>query len=392
MAIIYRIDIEDTTGTTVASIKNPISFTCNIVIGGKGDHQLVLSGFDPVINLIQDDYIVRFWRKDTSAILPNGQPSDFVNIFNGIHKTFNKSFTQSGNKTFTSYGSNGIELLDKAFVLYSPNSSQASKSLPASTAMIEFVRENIGNLATVGNGRKTDGQNPIIIIGSSGQGATWSDNVANKNLLTVVQNIRDFTRQQGNQIDFEVIYDGNFTWIFRCGESIYTDRSNVGLNPATGRNANGNVPIVFSPLYNNVLNFFESKSRYNEANTVLVVGSGVGSLQETTVRRNNLSVNLSPIAQRETIVNSNNSSLTQLDFVGDSALYELTAKTKINFEPKLEDVKLWNDFFPGDIVTAKAENNTEYQLQLTKVSINVSQSGSGSTIENLNLDFEDYEL
>ena len=383
--LVYRIDIEDTTGSTVTSIKNPISFSCGLKLCAKGDHQLVLSGFDPVVSLIGDDYILRFYRKDTEA--GNG----WINIFNGIHKTFAKSLTQSGNKTFTSYGTDSHELLDKSYILYAPNSSQASKSLPASTAMVQFVRENIGALALTSNGRRTNGTNPISIAGSSGLGSTWSDEVSNKNLLLVLQNIRDFTRQDGNQIDFEITYDENYTWLFRCGDNLYDDKTTVGLDPTTGKNAAGNVPIVFSPLYNNVKTFYESKSRYNEANSVTAIGAGVGSLQQTSTRKNALSVATSPIAQRETVVNSNNSTSTQLQFRADSALYELSAKTKISFEPLLNDIKVWRDLFLGDKVTVMNEDRVEFNQQLTEISIDVSQSEGGSTIERLNLNFEPYE-
>lgn len=392
MTLVYHVDIEDTTGNTVAIIKNPISFSCTTRIGQKGDYQLVLSGFDSVVNLIQEDYIIRFWRKDTTALLSNGMPTDFVNVFTGIHKTPSKSLTQSGQKTFTSYGPDSNELLDKSYILYAPNSSQASKSAAASTAMIEFVRENIGDLALISNGRRTDGTNPIVILGTNGLGSVWSDNVANKNLLTVLQNIRDYTRQTGTQIDFEMQYLGNYSWGFRCGTNVYVNRTNVGLDPTTGLNSDGNRPIVFSPLLNNVKNFFESKSRYNEVNSVTVIGSGVGALQQTVTRKNLTSVLTSPIAQRETVTNSNDSSLAQLNYVGDSALYELTAQTKISFEPLLNQIRVYRDFNVGDFVTAINENNEVFQQQLVELTINVSQSESGSTIEQLNFNFENAVL
>jgi len=381
VALIYRVDLENTTGSTLAVIKNPTSFECNISIGGKGNYQLVLSGFDDVVNSFTPDIIIRFWRNDTDA--GNG----WINVFNGIHKTVSKSLTQSGNKTFTSYGPDSNELLDKAYILYAPNSAQSNKTNFATTAMIEFVRENIGSQALVSNGRRLNGTNPITIGGSSGLGPSWGDESAGKHLLTVLQNIRDFSKQLGTQIDFEVQYLGNYQWLFVCG-NLYVDRTNVGLNPNTGRNGSGNVPVVFSPLYNNVETFYESLSRYNEVNAVVSLGSGVGALQQFAAIRNLTSVSQSAIAQRETIVNSNDSSLAQLTNVAQSALYEHVATPKVSFSPLLNAVKLWKDFLPGDFITAMNEDREEFHQQLVGTSLRVSQSAGGSTVEQLNLDFE----
>ena len=384
MAFIYHVDIEDTAGNTLAVIKNPISFSCTIRIAQKGDYQLIVSGFDPVVYLFDYDYIVRFWRKDTNA-----DPNIFVNIFNGIHKTYNKSLTQSGNKTFNSYGPDSMELLDKSFILYPPSSNQANKTAVASTAIVEFVKENIGSSATIANGRRVNGTNPITVVGLSGLGPLWSDEVSNKNLLTTIQNIRDFCRQNNIQLDFEVEYLGNYQWQFLVKTDLYTDRTNVGLNPTTGRNASGNIPIVFSPLYNNVKNFFESESRYNEVNSVTAIGAGVGSLQQTATVRNITSVNKSPIGQRETVVASNDSSSAQLTNVAESALYEYLTRSKVSFEPLFNNIKLWRDIFPGDFVTAVSESNEVFHQQLVEVDINASQSQGGNTIERLRLGFEE---
>lgn len=385
MSIIYRVDIEDTTGSIVAILKNFISLSYNIRIGGKGDFQQVISGFDPVNNLIDEDYIFRVWRADTDVFNPLTNKVVWVNTFSGIYKTFTKSFTQSGNKTITYYGPDSHELLEKGYILYAPFSSQASKNVAASTAMIEFVRENIGDLATIANNRHVNHVNPIVIVGNSGLGPMWEDDASGANLLTTLQDIREYTRQQNDQIDFLMEYDGDYRWLFSAGY-LFNDRTNVGLNTSTGRNSVGNVPVVFSPLYNNVKNFFVSRSRYNEVNTMVGVGNGVGTLQEFSVQQNLPSVLTSPIAQREGIINVNNS--PNLDTETRARLKESIAETKVSFEPLLASLRVWRDFEPGDYVTAVDENNVNYHMQLVGLSVDVSQSEGGSTIERLNFDFQ----
>ena len=57
MAVTYRVDVEDTTGATVAVFQDFTSLNFTAAISAKGSYQLQLSGFDDRIDLIGDDYL-----------------------------------------------------------------------------------------------------------------------------------------------------------------------------------------------------------------------------------------------------------------------------------------------------------------------------------------------
>ena len=376
MATSYRIDVEDTTGTAVDVIETFVSLELNLRWNDKGDFNLVISGFEnEAIDNLGDDYVIRVWRNDTIA------GDGWQNIFNGINKTFNDSLFRNGNKNYTIYGPDGFEILDKAYVLYPSNSSEANKSAIASTAMLELVDENVGANALATNGRDVDGTNPITNDIDPSSGAVWTENVSRQHLLTVLRQIWEFSK-----VNFTVEYQGNYAWLFRCGQ-LYKDRSIVGLDTSTGKNAAGNVPIVFSPDFNNVLSFTTSRSRYNEYNTIVSLGKGVGSKKAADVAQDATAVAVSPIAQRETVVSAQNNDSSQLSDTGTAKLQQFASEIKVSFEPKMNDIILFRDFFLGDIVSVIGRNKQVLNKQLVGISLNVNPDGE--VIETINLDWED---
>lgn len=379
---LYRLDIEDTHGLYAGTTRNFINLSFNIRIGAKGDYQLIVSGLDTdLIRSFDDDFIVRVWRKDTG---------DWINVFNGIHKTLSLSYEQNGKRLFNSYGPDSHELLEKTQVLYPNSLPQADKVGIGSNVILEYARENIGAQALQTNGRYRDNVLPVVIVGYGGIGATWAGNWANKNLLELCQDVRDFSIQSGVQLDYEMKYFGGYVWHFRVG-NLYTDRTTRGLTNTTHLNGAGNVPVVFSPKHNNVKSFTYSKSRYNESNAVVGLGSGVGTLRETAVLIDG--ANRTPISARESVVNFQDLTGQALIDGVRTTLRESVAKPNIGFEPILSDIQLWRDLFPGDFITVIDFGGNEYHMQLTGVSMDVSQGEGGSnTIERPNLTFTDINL
>ncbi len=387
MPVRYRVDIEDHSGVAVASFKDFISLDAEIKIADKGDYQLALSGFDERVDLIQDDYLMRVWMTDPAYGIP------WTNVFTGIHKTLVDSFFNNGRRTWVSYGPSCEEILDKEVIAYPSGVSQSKvdplAGTPLSTVMYQFVRENVGDLATVANGRFYDAVNPVVLGVDLGQGPSWTGSRAQKPLLGVLQELRQYSIEQGNPVDFEMRYAGSYQFEFRAGK-IFADRTTDGLTPTSGGlNGAGNAPVIFGPQYGNVASATRSKSRYAEINLAVALGQGVGTKRRYAVVKNPGSIAVSPIAQRATMVNATNQLLdAELVAVGVARLDENKAEEKYRFEARRGSQILWRDYFPGDFVTVEDFRTGErFNRQLVSVGLRVD--GDGQQVEHVQMRFED---
>ena len=387
MTIRYRVDIENTLGEKIITYTGTgdgfISLSYSPRISDKGNYQLTLSGFDPRVRLIKEDYLIRVYMDD------NAEGIVWLNVFNGIHKTFTDQQAENGNETFTSFGPSLEEILDKSYILYTAGSAQAEKSAVSSTAMYEFVKENVGSLATLANGRQIAGTNPITNGVDSGEGPLWDDTAPWKNLLVTLKKIREYSISQDDQIDFSVSYLGAYTFQFNAGK-LGTDRTTAGLSATSnGLNGAGYPPVIFGPLQGNVESYIRSKSRFNEANTVLALGQGTGALRDTASAQDALAATVSPIAQREMVTNAVNSTDTaKLQTVADAKLEERKADEKFTFTPRRGAQILWRDYFIGDFITGEDKDGNRTDKQVIGADINVSAT-SGALIERTVIKFAD---
>ncbi len=383
MAVTYRVDFEDTTGSIVAVFQDFRSLNLTSVISAKGSYQLTLSGFDSRIADIGDDYVMRVWMTDPSFGI------DWLNIFNGLHKTFSDSLLTNGNRTFTSYGPALEELLDKTYILYPSGSSEAGKSGVASTVMLEYVSQNAGSGGTVN--RDVTEQDVLSAATDPLIGGTWSGSRARKHLLTTIREISDFTRENNtaivDKVDFRVNYLDDYSFEIEVGQ-IGRDLTTDGVG-SDGSNSASNVPVIFAAELGNIQSETLSKSRYNESNVVAALGQGYGSDRRVEVASNATSVAASPVAQRETVVNSTESSTTaDLLAAADARLKETISKQRFTVEPFKGGTVLFRDYFLGDFVSAQDfRTKTRVNKQLRSITINVS---FGTTrVETIRTDFED---
>lgn len=385
MAVTYRVDVENNSGSTVAVFQDFNSLNFTQAISAKGDYQLTLSGFDSRISDIQDDSVVRVWFTDPTFGI------DWVNIFNGLHKTFNDALLSNGRRTFTSYGPALEELLDKTYILYPSGSTFAVKSSAASTVMLAYVAENAG--ASGDATRDVTAQNVLSDAGDPVLGGTWSGSKPRKHLLSVIQEINDFTRENNtalaDKVDFRVNYLENYLFQFECG-ALGIDRTTDGLTSGTGgQNGAGNAPVVFAAQQGNILSENRSRSRYNESNIVVALGQGYGSERRVQVATNAASVAASGVAQRESVVNAvQNDSLADLLATAQAKLETTIAKENFSFEPRKGAEVLYRDYFLGDYVTAedfRTATRTNKQIRAITTTVNAG----GTTVESISMQFED---
>lgn len=381
----FRIDVEDTTGTPVASLKNFQYFSCDLRVARRGSFRLQLHYNDPNASLIEPDYIIRYWYKNPQYNI------DWTNVFNGIIKTPSTDWYSNGNKLSIFYGSDSNEMFDKASVLYPTSSSKANKTMIASDAMKEYLEENITSLATTTNDRYVDHVNPVTIVyPSTGVGDVWSGNMANDSLTKALQDVRNFTHDQENRVDFQGYYLGNYEWEIQVGK-IYEDKTTNGLDNTTGKNGAGNVPVILSPLYKNVKSYTESIPRVQESNVVVGLGQRQGEDRDTYVAIDETSRNFSPISQRESVAQSQNQDNIQ-DFV-DAELQNRVGKITLLVDPKFTpSFSLFKDLNIGDFFTVVSLDNLSVNKQMVELSIVVQQTFGGRTIDTYQLALEDREF
>lgn len=402
MSVRYRIDIENPGGNNFLSLTNFLTLDFDWLLNDKGSYILTLSGFEPDVELIEEDAIIRVWMADPVFGI------DWLNVFNGVHKTFVDSFLSNGNQTWTSYGPSLEEIVDKEEISYAAGSSQANKSAVATTVMYEFVRENVGDLATVANGRRYDATNPIFNGPDLAQGPNWSGGRSQRRLLNVLQEIHEYSVDEGDQVDFRVDYLENYQFRFMAGK-LGIDRTATGLT--SGLNAAGNVPVILGPRYGNVRSATRSKPRYNEVNTIIALGRGRGTNRRFQLAKANLAAAVSPIAQRSASVNvAGYGNLTDDDILAEAQarLDAALARESLSVEPRkandaawinklpvgllsLEDLRaetLWKDYFPGDFVTTEDfRTGVRFNQQLQRVSVQVRPSNT--RVETIRMGFVD---
>jgi hypothetical protein len=210
MTVEYRIDVEDIAGVPILSFSDFLALDFDLVMSGKGNYHLTLSGFDEErLAQIDDDYLVRIWRKDEAAGL------GWANVANGIHKTVLDTVYTNGRFMWESFGPMPEELLDKEEIAYpAGNILSEYKAAAATTTMYAYVQNNVGADALMSNGRYYDAVNPIVMGTDPALGAGWSGDRSGKNLLDVLQEIRDFAVDGGTDIDFRILYLGGYQFQF----------------------------------------------------------------------------------------------------------------------------------------------------------------------------------
>lgn len=214
--------------------------------------------------------------------------------------------------------------------------------------------------------------------------------MANDKLTKALQSIRDFTHEKNNRVDYQGYYLGNYQWEIQVGK-LYNDLTSTGLDVTTGLNSAGNVPVILSPLYNNVKSYTESIPRVQESNVVVGLGQRQGEDREVYIAANISSRDFSAISQRESIAQSQNQDNLQ-DFV-NAELERRVGKPILLVDPKFtQGFSLFKDLNVGDFFTVVSLDRLSVNKQVVEMGIVVQQTLGGRTIDTYQLTLEDREF
>ncbi len=316
---------------------------------------------------------------------------DWYVEFPGFHRTEEETITKDKRQIFRSIGVGYNSLLQRTDIGYKEGTIRADKFDVAETVMKEYVEENCGPSATIVNGREIDGVFPYFSVQrDAALGPLWSGSRAFENLLDVMQAISIYA-----EIDFDVLRVGNPWFIFVTYNLLKgADRTIVGLDSATGKNAAGNYPVTLSVDLGNVQQAIYENNRLEEANVCIVLGDGEGSTREVLVKSDPASVNDSPWNRIEVARPSQPAFIPGLseeaaaelktfsmEQTGTEVLNELKAKEDFTFTPLQQPSTLYGlHYFMGDRITIKFRDFVTHK-RIVGVQIRVQKDRENITLD-----------
>lgn len=335
-------------------------------INGVGSHVITFPN-----NTAQDvgqyfgtDFIVQVWRDD---IHEGMQP--YID-YEGFHRTPQYDTSEVGRRLFTSYGRSLEDLLNRRSIGYKATEARATKTaLAGETAIKQFINENAGPDATVGQGRITDGVTQGLVIQPTQEfGTAWTGSVQYQNLLDVIKSIAATT--------------GVYFKITRAG-LIFT----FEVTPTSGANRTQGTtqPVVFAEEFGNMLSPTYVLSKTEEVNRIITLGQGEDAARTVVVRDDTAAQQESPWALVEKTHDARNSStVAALNAEGDQELLSLQAKENFTFTVLQADASRYGlHYFHGDIVTARM-NNIQRDKSIISTSVRMAEGK-----EELRFNFSD---
>jgi hypothetical protein len=382
LAVRYRVDLKDTTGTKIAVFDNFIRLIYTRQINKAGFYSFWLNGEDSRVDLFNTDYLVEVWRSDKAKGV------DWYLDFEGFHRTPVYQRRKDGTPLFTSYGRGYTDLIARRHIFYNPDTVYTSKSGVGETVIKEFVDENAGPSATSPPRLQISGvTSGLTIEADAAGGSNWEGQRTDKNLLTVIQQVSDETG-----IYFAVVGTGSGTFEFQTyvGQP-GDDRSIVGLVTATGLNGAGNAPVIFSVLKGNMSIPIFSISRSDEINTLLMLGAGRGAARLKQLVQNGDQSD-SPWNQKEgTRQSTRDTTAAALTDKGNSNLLRLGKQENFTFDIIQSDSTVYGrDYFFGDKVTGRFDmGSVSVERNVLIQEIEVSVSAENQIIESLRVELSD---
>jgi len=382
MSLAYEIRVKDTTGSNVMILDDKGGFqrlAYSHLINGKGIYVLEMNAGDTRVDLFDLDFQVEIWRSNrTVGLAPYLE-------FEGLHRTPTETTTQDRANRWRTHGFSYVELLQRRSTLYFAGEPEVKKSGPGETVMKEFVDENIGPLALISNGRFRDGNmTGFSLQADAAGGSSWSGSRTYKNLLSVLQDVAPVAG-----LDFDVEGNGAALFQFKTYSLRGTDRSTVGLVPATGLNGAGNVPVIFSVENQTMTEAAYSKVRNSEVNVAVALGRGEGANRDFEIREDIPLQGDSPWNDREQTVNASNEpsgDTAALQARADKVLDDHLPREKITFRVVQQPHQHYGlHYFWGDLVQAQFAG-VDVALKIKSVDI-VVEAGE-KTSEALHFTFE----
>ena len=363
----YQLRLKDDTGNLVAIIDDWRSLSFSKIVNEVGSLTLTMNGKDAKVALFGLDGQLEVWRRDI------GTGVDWYIEWEGFLRTFSHSYDDDGNYEFSAAAVTYNHLLKRRIVGYQAGSTQSVSSGAADDAMNQIVRENLGSLATVINGRVLEGAIPGFSVQADSTSAPAFDGQNSfKNVFELLLEISKAT-----SVDFDVVGVGDGLYEFK---TFYPTRGNnlttVGLDVTTGLNSSGNYPVVFNPLLGNMGTPTYEENRSDEVTFAIIGGQGTETDRNILVT-SSPAANDSVLNQIEVYSDSKSSEGNDdLDSDADTILADKQQKQTFEFTPLMTPTSAYaNQYYWGDFVTAQFGNLDGVNKRVLQVDITVGDDG-----------------
>jgi hypothetical protein len=377
MAFRHQIRVRNSSGSLVAVLDDTggflaASFTRRL--NSPAESVVEIDANDERRNLFVLDAFVELWRSNLDWGL------DWYREAVTFHRMPSIDEQTDGKPLFRSHGVGMMDLLARREIAYKADDSpRVKKSAVAETVMKQYVKENAGSDALASAGRERNGNfTGFSVEASGGGGAIWSGSRSFKNLLEVCKEI-----SASSGIDFDVVESAT-AFTFKTYVNGYgSDRSKLGLDPLTGLNGAGNVPVVFSRERGNLRGLVRSQDRSTEKNVVFALGRGLGGNRDMQVVVDATLTDDSPWNDIEVSVNAASEAGDDLNALvsrGQALLEKASPVEALGYEIVQTPGQFYGkDYFLGDIVAAELFD-LDLRIQFTQATITV-QPGSIEAID-----------
>ena len=369
----FYVLLRNTNYEPIARFDSWIDLSYTKVVNGVGSYSFSIRADDNRVDLFDLDGLIEIYRS-----VP-GMGISWYREFQAFHRLDNIDFQENGNQIYLSSGPTLLDFLARTSINYSAATIKSYKLDASETVMKEYVEENCGASATVANGREFDGVlRDFEVEADTGYGIEWEGDRSYENLLDIIKDIG-----KKSDLDFDVTWDlSSEKFIFQTFlEQRGLDRTSIGLDANTGKNAAGNYPTVFSMGRGNIKSMRWTSDRMSESNVISVLGEGDGATR-IVVCRSKPTTNDSPWNRRE-ISRPKTGYISEMETFGDESLEELESKQIISFAPLFQERCMYGLHYGiGDRISVVFKEVIQHK-RIIEVSNSVGKA------ENISLKFSD---
>lgn len=252
-----------TGGSFLGIVSGWRSLTVKRVVNGPAQATIELDGYHEAIPLLNLDAQVQMWRANPLLGIKAYKECDLL-FQNGRF-----DWDERAQSVFIATLVGLENLLERRILLGGDDQAYCRGGYPAEQAMKALVQVQCG-LSGIRN--LISGAVPgLSVAPNQSRGATWAGYQLGEKALTYLQGIAE-----AKSMALKVTSSAPGQFVFDAYPTPYgADRTASNINPATGRNAAGNTPVIFSQQRGNAAAMSYINKRGGEGNVAIDIDAGL---------------------------------------------------------------------------------------------------------------------